>query len=362
MLTSSDDQLWVVIMAGGSGTRFWPLSRRHRPKQVLPLVGGTSLLRATLERVLPLAGAERTWVVTAAAMAEEVRGQVPEIPADNLLVEPEGRDTAACVGWAAWRLAERAPEAVMALLPADHLVEDGEALRQGLRLAARAARQERGLVTLGVRPRRPESGFGYLQLGEEVTLAGGGAVRRVVRFVEKPSVAVAEAMLAEGGYLWNAGIFVWTVDAIVDAIRTHLPELAGRLDEMTQAARHRGEVSALAAFYPRLPKVSIDYGVMERAASVWAVPVEFAWSDVGSWEGLAEAVGGADGVRLGDVLGINSDGAVLVSDGPFVAALGVPGVVVVATGDAVLVIPRAASQRVKEIVEELRHRGRHELL
>ncbi|MEP0773766.1 MAG: NTP transferase domain-containing protein, partial [Acidobacteriota bacterium] len=160
MPTSGDDQLWVVIMAGGSGTRFWPFSRRHRPKQVLPLAGGTSLLRATLERVLPLAGAERTWVVTAAAMAEEVRGQVPEIPADNLLVEPEGRDTAACVGWAAWRLAERAPDATMILLPADHLVEDGEALRRALRVAARAAREVGGLVTLGVRARRPETGFG----------------------------------------------------------------------------------------------------------------------------------------------------------------------------------------------------------
>lgn len=362
MPTSGDDQLWVVIMAGGSGTRFWPLSRRHRPKQVLPLAGGTSLLRATLERVLPLAGAERTWVVTAAAMAEEVRGQLRGIPTDNLLVEPEGRDTAACVGWAAWRLAERSPDATMILLPADHLVEDGEALRQALRLAARAAREVGGLVTLGVKPRRPETGFGYLQVGDEVALAGGGAVRRVIRFVEKPALPAAEAMLAAGGYLWNAGMFVWTVAAIVDAIRTHLPELAGQLDEMTREARHRGEEAALAACYPRLPKVSIDFGVMEKAGSVWAVPVEFAWSDVGSWEGLAEAVGGAAGVHLGDVLGIDSDGAVLVSDGPFVAALGVPEVVVVATGDAVLVIPRTASQRVKEIVEELRRRGRHELL
>ncbi|MEP0774633.1 MAG: mannose-1-phosphate guanylyltransferase, partial [Acidobacteriota bacterium] len=195
-----------------------------------------------------------------------------------------------------------------------------------------------------------------------VALAGGDGVRRVIRFVEKPSVAVAEAMLAEGGYLWNAGMFVWSVDAIVDAIRAHLPELAGRLDEMTEMARTRGEEAAIAAFYPRLPRVSIDHGVMEKASRVWAVPVEFAWSDVGSWEGLAEAVGGIDGVRLGDVLGIDSDGAVLVSDGPLVAALGVPGVVVVATGDAVLVLPRTASQRVKEIVEELRRRGRHELL
>lgn len=362
MPTLDDQELWVVIMAGGSGTRFWPLSRRHRPKQVLPLAGGVSLLRATVERVLPLAGPERTWVVTAAEMAEVVRGELPRIPAGNVMVEPEGRDTAACVGWAAWRLAEWAPQAVMAFLPADHLVGDGGALRQALRLAARAAREVGGLVALGVRPRRPETGFGYLKMGEEVALPGGGAVRRVTRFVEKPSLAVAEAMLAEGNYLWNAGMFVWTVDAIVDAIRTHLPELAGQLDEMTREATIRGEAAAVAMVYPRLPRVSIDYGVMEKAALVWTVPVDFAWSDVGSWQGLAEAVGGSQGLRLGDVLGIESDGAVLVSDGPFVVALGVPEVVVVATGDAVMVIPRAASQRVKEIVEEVRRRGRSELL
>lgn len=361
MSTSAEASLWVVIMAGGSGTRFWPLSRRGRPKQLLPFAGGRSLLRATVERVLPLAGPERTWVVTAAEMAGPTRAELPDVPVDNVLVEPQGRDTAACVGWAAWRLAGLAPDAVMAMLPADHVVE-GEALRAALRLGARAARELGGLVTLGVRPRSPETGFGYLKLGEEAALPGGGAVRRVVRFVEKPTRAAAESMLAQGGYAWNAGMFVWTVTAIRAAIRAHLPELAGQLDEMMRESTRTGETDATARLYPLLPRVSIDFGVMEKASPVWAVPVEFPWSDVGSWEGLAELMGGAEGVRMGDVLGIDSDGAVLVSDGPFVAALGVPDLVVVATRDAVLVVPRAASQRVKEIVEEVRRRGRDALV
>lgn len=349
-------------MAGGSGTRFWPLSRRHRPKQLLPFAGGKSLLRATFDRVLSLSGVARTWVVTAAEMAVPTRAELPELPPDNLLVEPQGRDTAACVGWAAWRLAEVAPEAVMAVVPADHLVEGEEALRAALCVGAHAARELGGLITLGVRPRRPETGFGYLELGDEVVLTTGESVRRVRRFVEKPTRAVAEAMLARGGYAWNAGMFVWTVAAIRQAIRHHLPELADGLDRLMEESKTRGEGAALADVYPLLPRVSIDYGVMEKAPHVWAVPVEFSWSDVGSWEGLAEALGGGEGVRSGDVLAIDSEGAVLFSEGPLVAALGVPGLVVVATRDAVLVVPRAASQRVKDIVEELRRRQRGDLL
>ncbi len=361
MTTSAEGSLWAVIMAGGSGTRFWPLSRRHRPKQLLPFAGGRSLLRATVDRVLPLVGRERLWVVTAKEMASAVRAELPDLPAESVLVEPQGRDTAACVGWAAWRLAQLEADAAMAMLPADHLV-DGEPLRGALRLGEQAARELGGLVTLGVQPRSPETGFGYLQLGDEVELPGGGRVRRVVRFIEKPPRAAAEAMLTHGGYAWNAGMFVWTVAAIRAAIRAHLPELARCLDQLMGEAASRGEEAALARLYPLLPRLSIDVGVMERASEVWAVPVDFAWSDVGSWEGLAEVMGGSQGVHVGDVLGIDSEGAVLVSEGPLVAALGVPGVVVVATRDAVLVIPRAASQRVREIVEELRRRGRDDVL
>jgi mannose-1-phosphate guanylyltransferase len=353
----------AVIMAGGSGTRFWPLSRRRRPKQLLPLLDGRSLLAATVERVLPLAGRERTIVVTCAEVAAAVREDVPDVPAENVLAEPAGRDTAACIGWVAWRLAERHPGAVMLVIPADHVIPDGAAFRSAMAAAASTAYARGGLVTVGFRPTRPETGYGYLELGESAGMAGAHEVSRVARFVEKPAREAAERMLAAGTFRWNGGLFAWSVAAIRDAIRAHLPELAAALDAMMADAAAIGEAAALARHYAALPKISIDFGVMEKAATVWAVSAEFAWSDVGSWVGLSEVLdAGAGELHLGDVLAADTEGNVLVSDGPMVAALGVRDLVVVATRDAVLVVPRELCQRVKELVEMLRASGRDDLL
>ncbi|MEW6338328.1 MAG: mannose-1-phosphate guanylyltransferase [Acidobacteriota bacterium] len=355
--------LFALVMAGGSGTRFWPMSRGARPKQVLPLDGGASLLASTLARLAPLIPAERTLVVTGREMEEAVRAEAGAIPAGNVLVEPVGRDTAACVGWAAWRLSRSHPGAVMVVVPADHRIPDGSALRGGLAAAAAAAFARGGLVTLGIRPVRPETGFGYLELGDVEGGAGGLPVVRVRRFVEKPDRARAEAMLASGNYRWNAGIFAWTVEAIRDAIRRHLPELAEGLDAMSRHADDAGDVEAVRTYFPTLPRVSIDFGVMEKAPTVWAVLVDFVWSDVGSWPALAEiAPSSPAGVTLGDVLAVDCDGCVLVSDGPAVAALGLHDLIVVATPGAVLVAPKADAQRVRELVEALRRAGREELL
>ena len=364
-MTSSPDgaPLFAVVMAGGAGTRFWPLSRRSRPKQLLPFAHGRSLLAAAVERLAPLVAPERTLVVTSAEVAEAVRAELPGLPGANVLAEPEGRDTAACVGWVAWRLARTAPGAVMVVVPADHLIPDGSALRSALAAAAATAFARGGLVTLAVRPTRPETGFGYLEVGEVAGAAGAHQVRSVARFVEKPDRAAAEAFLAAGTFRWNSGMFAWRVAAIVDAIRTHLPALAAGLDELMDAADGIGEAEALRRHYPRLQRVSVDFGVMEKASPVWAVEVDFAWSDVGSWAGLAETLPASEGgAALGDVLALDCERALLVSDGPLVAAVGLHDLVVVATRDAVLVVPRDDVQRVKELVETLRARGRDELL
>lgn len=361
-MTSSTD-LVAVVMAGGSGTRFWPLSRAARPKQLLPFAGGRSLLAATVERLAPLVGSDRTFIVTNATVAEAVRADLPGLPGDAVLAEPVGRDTAACIGWVAWRLAATHPDAVMLVLPADHVIPDGAALCRALAAAAAIARSTGGLVTLGLAPTRPETGYGYLELGDESLPAAGHFARRVRRFVEKPDQARAAAYLAAGNYRWNSGMFAWTVTAIVAAIRRHLPELAAGLDELATLTSRIGEAAALEEIYPRLHRMSIDFGVMEQADEVWAVPVDFAWSDVGSWLGLEEVLGDAGSdVRIGDVLALDSRRSILVSDGPLLAAVGVEDLVVVATADAVLVLPKAQSQRVREIVERLKAEGRTALL
>jgi mannose-1-phosphate guanylyltransferase len=364
MTWSSDGMpLYALVMAGGTGTRFWPLSRRSRPKQLLPFAQGRSLLAATVTRLGPLVPPDRTLVATSAEVADAVRAELPQLPAHNVLAEPIGRDTAACVGWMAWRLAQSQPGAVMVVLPADHLVADGAALRSALAAAAATACARGGLVTLAIRPTRAETGYGYLELGEVVGAAGGRNVQVVRRFVEKPSRERAEEFVTAENYRWNSGMFAWTVEAIQAAIREHLPELAAGLDELMAAVDTMGEENALIRHYPGLPQVSVDFGVMEKAKVVWAVDVDFAWADIGSWVGLAETLPAAPGgAALGNVTAIDSEGSVLISEGPLVAVVGVRDLVVVATRDAVLVVPKEQAQRVREIVERLQAAGRDDLL
>lgn len=356
-------ELVAVVMAGGSGTRFWPLSRRQRPKQLLPFADGRSLLSAAVERLLPLVPASRVTVVTGAAIAETVQADLPLVPPENVLAEPVGRDTAACIGWVAWRLQTTLPDAVMLVVPADHVIPDGVALRRALAAAAELAGRREALVTLGLAPTGPEPGFGYLELGEAGEKVGEFTAYPVRQFVEKPDRARAAELLAAGGWRWNSGMFAWRVSTIVAAIRKHLPPLAAALDRLLAEAAAHGEAAAVAAHYPDLPRISIDFGVLEKAREVWAVPVSFAWSDVGSWPGLAAVLPAHPaGAVLGDVLALDCARSVLVSGGPLVAAVGLREMVVVATSDAVLVVPRAEAERVREVVDRLAAERRTDVL
>jgi mannose-1-phosphate guanylyltransferase len=356
--------LHVVIMAGGSGTRFWPLSRRHRPKQLLSLAADRPMLRLTYDRLGDLVPPERSWVITTADTAAASRELLPELPPANILAEPVGRDTAACAGLAALTLQHVDPEAVCVMLPADHVIGQEERFRSAIAAAADFVTTEGGLLTFGVRPTRPETGYGYLELGSPHRELDGWQVHRLQRFVEKPDPDTARSYLEAGGYLWNSGMFVWRASDFLDELRRQLPELASGLDRLSDSLGSSSFGAALDSIYPTLDKTSVDFGVMEGATSCWTVPVDFEWSDVGAWPALAELLTpDRDGnAALGRNLSVASASNLLVSDGPAVAVAGVEGLIVVATADAVLVVPAGEAQRVRDIVAELEARGWDDLL
>ncbi|HVI76460.1 MAG TPA: mannose-1-phosphate guanylyltransferase [Anaeromyxobacteraceae bacterium] len=377
-------KLFPVVMAGGSGTRFWPLSRKARPKQFLALVGETPLLAATVARLPPLAKLDRTFVACGPAHAAAVRRILPDLPKDNLLVEPCARNTAPCVGLAALHVSRLDRKGVMAMLPADHHVARPAAFREALKAAAEVA-QGGAIATIGVKPSRPETGYGYLKVGERLDgpAAGAGkgarakakpapakgdaglAARRVAKFVEKPDRATAERYLQDGGYLWNSGIFVFRADVILDEIRRTLPDLREQLERIDRAIGTPRAARALAEAFPRCPSISIDYGVMEKSDRIAVVPADFGWSDVGSFEALRD-------VRAQDARGNVAEGEAMIFDGKDNVVLGLPGrplavigvddLIVVDAGDAVLVCRRDRAQDVRKAVDELKRRGREEMI
>jgi mannose-1-phosphate guanylyltransferase len=356
--------VFPVVMAGGSGTRFWPLSRAARPKQFLALSGGAPLLAETVARLPPLAGPERTFVVCGPVHAAAARALLPAVPPGNVVVEPCARNTAPAIGLAALHVARRDPAGVLAVLPSDHHVARPDLFRDALSAAARLA--GKGLLaTIGIRPSRPETGYGYLLAGAPLDPDPAGLLpAKVERFVEKPDRATAERYLADGRYLWNAGIFAFRADVVLAEIRALMPELADRLDAIGAALGTPGYDAALAEAFPRCPSQSIDYGVMERSARIAVVPVDFGWSDVGSFAALPEvrAADAAGNVAEGDALVVDGRENVVLAKDRLVAVVGVDGLVVVDAGDALLVCPRDRAQDVKKVVDELRRRGRDDLL
>jgi mannose-1-phosphate guanylyltransferase len=341
----------AVLLAGGSGTRFWPLSRAKRPKQFLSLASDKTLLFETFARVEELAGAARTWVVCGRDHAALVREALPALPPAHLVVEPAARNTAPAIGLAAVEVSREDPAATLVVLPSDHHIADPAAFRAALRAAVRVA-EGGDLVTLGIPPTRPETGYGYLRRGK---LREKG-VYAVEAFVEKPDAATAEKYLRDPAYSWNAGIFVFRADALLEAIRQHLPAVDAQL------ARIARDPGALAEAFPRVPSISIDYGVMEKARRIALVdPGAIGWSDVGSFAALAEVrpLDARGNALSGDALAIESDGCVVLSEGGrLVAAVGLRDVCVIDAGDAILVVPKHRAQDVRKVVDELRSRGR----
>ncbi len=336
---------YCIIMAGGIGSRFWPISRRERPKQFLDILGtGKTFLRATYERFAPLV--DEVLVVTNAAYTELVLEQIPELTPDNVLGEPMGRNTAPCVAWAAHRIATEDPQADMIVTPADHLVFDTEAFRKTLTEALDFVDGKEAMMTIGIEPTGPNTGYGYIQAET------GDIISRVKTFTEKPDLQLAEAFVASGEFLWNAGIFIFNVQTFLNSLREHLPDMAGQFDTLDQ--RSIDEV------YSECRAVSMDIGIMEKANNVWVYRGDFGWSDIGTWGALwdnspHDAHGNA---APASALMSNSSGCMVrMPEGRTAVIEGLHDFIVVESGNVLLICPRSQEQDVKRLVEELKFKG-----
>jgi mannose-1-phosphate guanylyltransferase len=358
--------LHAVVMAGGSGTRFWPKSRRNAPKQLLRLYGDATMLQQTVGRIAPLVPPERVLVVTGADQAEAVRAQLPKVPAGNVVAEPCPRDTAPCVGLAAQIVARRDPEGSMIVMPADHVITPAETFLRTVRAALSVIEADpTAFVTFGVRPTRPETGYGYIERGELLGTPEGVALNRVVQFREKPDRATAEMFLAAGNFAWNAGIFLWRARAILDALATHRPKLAEALDRVGEALDTPAEAEVLNREFPAMERVPIDKAVMEKAPNVRVLEVVYDWNDVGDWRALATLVppdGQGNSVQ-GNVHTIDTRRSIIVSDDSgLIATLGVDDLVIVQSGGATLVARKDQLDKLKGLVEGLDKAGHTSLL
>jgi len=359
--------LHAVIMAGGSGTRFWPASRAARPKQFLPLARGRILLQATVDRLAGLFAPDRVWIVTNGAQARGVRRLLPQFPREQVIVEPGPRDTAPCIALATATIEARDPGATMVVLPADQVIEPVEQFHRMLRRGIALAADDRTLVTFGVAPTFPATGYGYIECGDPLD----GAEPRAFaarRFREKPDLATAQQFLAAGGFLWNSGIFAWTAAGIRAAMAAGNPPLAEATEAM-RAAQRQGRRAAVRRAFLQAPKTSVDYAIMEHSPHVAVVEATVEWDDVGSFRALT-SVGVADGDRNCALLAggaaqiaLHSQGNLVYAEGKRTVALfGVQELVVVAVGDAVLVCPRERAADLKQLVEHVRAQGRADLL
>lgn len=370
--SSRPSEPYVVIIAGGKGERFWPQSRAARPKHLLPVVGDTPLLAQTLARVKKIAPAKNTFVITSAVQAREVakvcRGL---IPAANVVAEPAGRDTAAAVGLAAALVGARDPRGVFAVLPADHVIHDTKAYQADLRAAFATAGAADVMVTIGIPPTEPATGFGYIQRGGEWGRVGEGKAAKVVydvkRFVEKPKLEVAQQYLASGDYVWNAGMFIWSVPVVEAAFAAHAPELDAGLAKIRAALKKKRPLAAtLKKIYPTLTKISVDYALLEKSANVVTIPASFDWDDVGAWPAVARhfTPDSAGNVARGEVLVEQAANNIVFSEtGHVVTLLGVSDLVVVHTADATLVMPKARAQDIKALLAKVAtHRRAAKLL
>ena len=353
--------MFALILAGGAGTRLWPRSRTLLPKQLLALSGDQTMVQATVKRILPIIPVEHIFVATNRQYGPLIKKQVPDMPRQNILEEPSGKNTAPCIGMGALHMRRLNPNAVMASLHADHFIADEEGFRQAL-LAAEQVAREGYLVTLGITPNRPETGYGYVQRGTAIGQFNNHAVYEVARFLEKPNLPTAEKFVASGEYYWNSGIFIWQISTLLDAYRQYMPEFYPHLEQMEQAVAAGQPIDAI---WQNIQPQSIDVGIMERAKKVAVVPVNIGWNDVGSWAAIYE-INPADEnknvILQAEHVGVDTRSTLIQGNGRLVATIGLDNIVIVDTDDALLVCAKDKVQDIKKIVTWLQEHSRTELL
>lgn len=356
--------LYALIMAGGRGTRFWPRSRTKTPKQLQRIAGRRTMLQETVARIRPIIPEERILVAPGKPLVKEVRRQVPKLPARNLIVEPIGRDTAPCIALAASLLYRRDKDAVMVVLPADHVIQKGGEFRKIVKAASRLAVDQDALITLGIKVIRPETGYGYIEMGKELGTVAGRPYYRVNRFAEKPPLATAKRYMKKGNYYWNSGMFVWRASVIRERVKELLPGTFKKCEKIASAKNRSDFAKRMKTVFPAIDPISIDYGVMEKAENILGLASDIGWSDVGNWNSLEEVLPADESgnVVVGSLLGKEAKDLVVHAPGKLVAAIGVTDLVIVDTPDALLVCPKDRVQQIKDVVADLEKAGKKEYL
>jgi mannose-1-phosphate guanylyltransferase len=359
-----------VILAGGRGTRFWPLSRKKRAKQLLALDGKQSMIQQTVARLLPLVPARQFWIITNDDLRPAILKQLPKLPKVQVLAEPAGRNTAPAIGFAAFLLLREHPNAVLGLCPSDHVIADEKKYRTTIALGIEIAASGENIVVLGIRPTRPETGYGYIEVG---SVFAGDALR-VRRFTEKPDVEKAAAFVAAGNYFWNSGMFLWSASTLVNALREHLPKTASLLEEIASTFGTRKFAATFRELYPKCESISVDYALLEprsakgeQVANIVCLPADFGWNDLGSWTALHEHHTAKSSPPAGNFINgagafiLNASGNYAHAPGKFVAIVGVSDLVVVETDDALLITTRQQAQDVGKVVKYLDEKKLHKL-
>lgn len=349
--------MYAVIMAGGKGARFWPRSREKKPKHLLDILSEKTIIQETVERIKPLISPQNVLVVTGKKHAGTLIKQLPEIPPENIIIEPEGKNTAACIGLAALHIRKKVSDDVMVVLPSDHAIADSQKFIDILKAASQTAAQENGLVTVGIKPSSVQTGFGYIEMSDLFNKIDNEDVFRVKSIREKPDYQKAKEFVESGNFCWNSGMFIWKNSVILKEISRWLPDLYAGLIEIDKALGTAKEKSTVPRVYKRLASISIDYGVMEKTDNVFVLPGDFGWNDVGSWDALWEIspkdIKGNATLNTCRAILEDTEGSLVYNPHKFTALIGVKDLIIVETKDALLICKKGRSQDVKKIVEKL---------